>query len=1041
MSAAARRARRSLPQVTTLLFGLFSIWPLLQARTTCSDDGVFHMHKALGLEAAIQLGHWFPRWSPHMAHGFGYPLYNFYAPLGSYMLAGLHALGFIYPLALHIALALCILLAGLAVFALVRDWWGPWAGLAAAVVYQTSPYLAFNILFRGALAETLALVWLPLILWTLDRALRRESLRWGALATLCFAALIYTHNASALLATPLIAGYAAFISGEQRRRQLLARAAAIMLAGLALSAHFWMPALAERGLVQTEQLLVPPVFTYYTNFLTSAELLAPPVATQPRLINPSPPKALGAIAAGMALLGTATVTLRPARADTRRPKRGAARPLFFFGALLLYGALTLPLTRTLWDALPLLPFVQFPWRMLGVATLCAATLAGAAVRWLASSNRSWVAAAVIATVATLGHLSWWYPRYCAEFAEATIGTMLEYEYNTFTVGTSAKGEFLPKTVRYLPQENTLAEALQAGDTPERLHGLPAGATLDILDPDPLDFRATLRTPEAFSAAYQMFYYLGWRVSVDGQPRPLEVAAGTGLIKFEVPAGEHELRVYFGVTPLRALASSIAVAALLATIAALLAASPRPAACAWRHARAPALLLALPLALLAAKLLLIDRSDNAFQRTSIEAASLGTPLAVSLDNGLDTLAYSVRPDPVPSGGTFEVVLYLTPRSTPQRDYRPLFRLQSVDNLIWNINPHETVPPRWHREPPRTQYWPVEEYAQFARQYQLLPGTPPGEYRLYGTFFDYATLETSKAVTPEGVPQTDRIDLGTVKVVRPPTPASAAALEMQIETGTRLTPEITLLGGSADRRQAGPGGLMTVTLFFHAQTAPSSDEHITLALGGTDFALRLDPTPGFPTSQWRTGDVWRGQHLLRLPADLPDGEHSWTVRASSEGSAITYLVKLRVTAPERIFEPPKVIHPVRLAFGNDILLSGYDWSQPQAHPGEVLEIRLLWHALATPTEDVSVFVHLESLAGELVTQHDGVPLNWTRPSAGWVAGEYVDDPHAFTIPVDAQPGAYRLHAGLVDRVTGERLPITGAGEHTDSRALLGLLTVIP
>ena len=211
-----------------------------------------------------------------MAHGFGYPLYNFYAPLGSYILAGLHALGFIYPLALHIAFAMCILLSGIAVFTLVRDWWGPAAGLAAAVVYQTSPYMAFNVLFRGALAETLALVWLPLILWTMDRALRRVSLRWGALAALCFAALVYTHNASALLSAPLILGYAVFVSCEQRRRQLLGRAAAIMLAGLALSAHFWLPALAERDLVKTDQLLVPPVFTYYTNFLTGAELMAPP---------------------------------------------------------------------------------------------------------------------------------------------------------------------------------------------------------------------------------------------------------------------------------------------------------------------------------------------------------------------------------------------------------------------------------------------------------------------------------------------------------------------------------------------------------------------------------------------------------------------------------------------------------------------------------------------------------------------------------------------------------------------------------------------
>ncbi len=1038
MSGTARRAQRSLPQITVLLFGLLSIWPLLQARTTCSDDGVFHIHKALGLEAAFQLGHWFPRWSPHMAHGFGYPLYNFYAPLGSYILAGLHALGFIYPLALHIAFVLCILLAGLAMFALVRDWWGPWAGLAAAVVYQTSPYLAFNVLFRGALAETLALVWLPLILWTLDRALRRESLRWGALAALCFAALIYTHNASALLAAPLIAGYAAFISGERRRWQLLARAAAIMLAGLALSAHFWLPALAERDLVQIEQLLVPPVFTYDTNFLTGAELLAPPVATQPRLINPSPPKALGAIAAGLALLGAATVTLRPARADTRRLSAGAARPLFFFATLLLYGALTLPPTLPLWDALPLLPFVQFPWRMLGVATLCAATLAGAAVRWPERSNRALLGAAIIAVVAALGHLSWWYPRYCSEFAEATIGTTLEYEYNTFTVGTSAKGEFLPKTVRYLPQDNSLAEALQAGETPKRLRGLPTGATVDILDPDPLDFRATLRTPETFSATYQMFYYLGWRVSVDGQPHPLEVAAGTGLMNFDVPAGEHELRVYFSVTPLRALASGIGVAALLATIIALLAAPPRPAARAWRHPHTPALLLALPLGLLAAKLLLIEPSDNAFQRTSVDAASLGTPLAVSFDNSLDTLAYSIRPDPVPSGGTFEVVLYLTPRSTPRRDYRPLFRLQSADNLIWNLNPHETVPPRWHREPPRTQYWPVGEYGQFARQYKLLPGTPPGEYRLYATMFDADTLQPMRTIAAADQPATEHIGLGALTVSRPAAPASAAALHMQPPSGERLSPAITLLGSSIDRPEAAPGEQLLLTLFFQADARPHGKESITLTLEDTGFSVEAEPTPGFPTSQWQPGDVWRGQHILRLPADLPDGEYRWQVAMTAGPAA--HMAKVRIIAPVRRFESPPVARSTSVAFGERIELAAISEVPLQAQLGEALEVLLVWKALATPSQALSAFVHLEDPSGQLVGQHDGVPANWTRPTPGWLPGEYVLDAHQLSIPVDARPGTYRLYVGMAERDSGRRLPVS-ALDASDDRVLLGQLEVAP
>ena len=75
--------RKLIPPLTVILFAAISITPLLHQRMTCSDDGAFSVHKALGLELAIQMGDWFPRWSPHMAHGFalaqhGYPAEDIY---------------------------------------------------------------------------------------------------------------------------------------------------------------------------------------------------------------------------------------------------------------------------------------------------------------------------------------------------------------------------------------------------------------------------------------------------------------------------------------------------------------------------------------------------------------------------------------------------------------------------------------------------------------------------------------------------------------------------------------------------------------------------------------------------------------------------------------------------------------------------------------------------------------------------------------------------------------------------------------------------
>ena len=120
---------------------LAALTALARAEMTCSNDGVFHIHKAVALEAALRLGDWYPRWEPHMAHGYGYPLFNFYAPLGSYLLVALHQLGLIYPLALNLALAMCVLAAGLGAFAAAREWYGTWAGVAAGVARQPRPGL------------------------------------------------------------------------------------------------------------------------------------------------------------------------------------------------------------------------------------------------------------------------------------------------------------------------------------------------------------------------------------------------------------------------------------------------------------------------------------------------------------------------------------------------------------------------------------------------------------------------------------------------------------------------------------------------------------------------------------------------------------------------------------------------------------------------------------------------------------------------------------------------------------------------------------
>ena len=1037
--------RPKLAALTVALFLALPLTALARAEMTCSNDGVFHIHKAVALEAALRLGDWYPRWEPHMAHGYGYPLFNFYAPLGSYLLVALHQLGLIYPLALNLALAMCVLAAGLGAFAAAREWYGTWAGVAAGVVYGSAPYLAFNVLLRGALAEALALVWPPLIMLCMERALRRSSRRWAVLCALCVAALVCSHNVTALTAMPLVLAVTALRAWQIGGRRAASIAALGIAGGLLLSAFFWIPALLERGSIQTDQLLVPPIFTYYTNYLTLGELLALPAPTYYKLVNPSPAKAVGALAAGVALLGSLTALRLPALSGEVRaqPKQLAALTGVLALAFATYCIFTLGISRAAWDRIPLLPFVQFPWRMLGAASLCAALLAGALTA--RTGARAPVAAGIIAVAALLGNLSWWYPRYCGNFTEASVASMLEYEYATYTVGTSAKGEFLPALVRELPADNSIANALMHGEDPQRLAGLPAGATTAVQDSNPLNYQARINTPIAFELIYKMFYFAGWRAEVDGQPVALRAAAPDGLARLAVPAGAHSVRIFFGSTPLRTAATAISVLSLLAlSIIWLRHAAPKviiesaASITANASAQRPAsALLLVAAALLVLKPTVIDRTDNFLHRADPPLARLGLPIAAELDNGLKLLAYRLMPDRIQSGASFDVELTLAITAPIRSEFRPQFTVEDAAGINWTLNPKETMVPRWHQEPPPTMYWPVGETAQFVRQYMLLAGTPPGNYRVYASIFDVSTLQPARVLAPAMAGNKGRFEIATLTVARPAAPPDVTGESGLLPSPATLAAGLKLLAFVPDRSSAMPGEQMAVGLLWKSDQPLAADVPISISLAGTELAFTTQPTPGFPTSAWLPGDVWRGRYLVRLPANIPAGAHAWQV--SSNGAAITLPDTLRIELPERRYEPTATANQTALQFGTDVELAGFTLQPAQPAAGSQLQLQLEWRALKTPPAELAVFVHVVAPDGTIIAQHDAVPANWARPTTGWLPGEYVSDTHALQLPASAS-GSYQVLVGLVDRATEQRLPVTG-GTADAERALLTTITIQP
>jgi hypothetical protein len=955
-----------------------ALLPLLTNQFTCGYDNSFHLWRAVQLEHLLRQGVLYPRWAADMARGFGYPLFEFAAPLSSYLVVGLKTVGLGWAQALNGAFVLGILASALCMYLLVRDWWGQAAGLVAAVAYTLAPYHAYDVFNRGGLAEASAWCWPPLILWALSRG-ARSGFVVTALGT---AALVLTHNGFALIFMPLLLAYA-LLQGRLHGRRALRLALAGLGLGLGLCAFFWLPALGELGYVHSDRLTDVWVFQYQHNFLPLEHLFAPPRVTDPSLLNDWPPRGLGLVPALIALL--------PLLGWRWLDRASRWRVGLFFASLALFCLMALPVSRPLWDHLPLLPYVQFPWRFMGPAALCAAILAGAVIHALrpgthndalagsadpaaerdlaacpacperrqrepvegipweqnTKPRRAALVSAVLVSLLFIANQGWFFPDHCSPPDNPTIAGMLGWELATDTLGTTAGGEYLPRWVKSVPGKTegapSLTAAYAAGEPITRLPAadLPDGAQILQADYRPLDATIELQTPVPFQANYLAFYYPGWQVQVDGQSVPITPSALYGLITFNVPAGQHTLHLHFGRTPLRTAALLLSLASLITILITLALRRPlvrlaHDAVAKFPNSQIPKfptpLLAYFPIFLLA--YFLIAQEHTPLRRARLVDGQLrGVDQSYNIDFGGRWLLLGHDRLPEQVDDTLQVRLYWRALDAQGRDYAASLALVDEQGQRWTQIGMRS--PRWHREPPPVYAWPADRYAQTAYLADLLPGAPPGEYRLILTAFDKNAPQTPlTAHAPDGSALGPSLELGTVRLERPSQAPNPDDVPMQTRLGANLGP-LTLAGFNLDRAEAAPGDPALITLFWSV-TEDTPDLRARLALADEDeaeaMAWELPPVrDDWPTTLWEAGDFWRGQHLLRLPASLESGDYVWQLSLDAEGviAETVDLGQLRINAPERLWQAPPIQLPLDAELGQQATLLGANLTPPPPH----------------------------------------------------------------------------------------------------------------
>lgn len=1036
-------SHRTLAQAAVLLAVCAAAWPLLSdgglLNTRGGGDSPFLLQRLHQLVTALRDGHFPVRWMPDANYGSGYPFYNYYAPLSIYVAALFRLLGFGYVHAIQLAQGVGFLIAAWAVFRLATRWLAnEWAGLLAAVAYSVAPFHMVNVYVRGdSLAEFWAMALYPVVLLAADELTAAEgnqvkNVIWLAAS---YGALILSHNISALIFTPFLLLYLLLRAGWSDRGIVHAlRAPFLALAlGLALSAWFWLPALAESGLVQLGP--VTSGYFHFSNHFWGVDLVQPSLFFDYDVSgrNAFRMGLVQSMAIFLGLIALLRHALRPGGATGSR--RVSTVPLIFTsGALFVATFMITPLSRPLWETLPLLPFTQFPWRFLSVQALAGAIFTGAlALPPLRDAFRIGLTliAAIVLVVTALGRLHTDHLTLAED--DVTAERLAQYEWFTGNIGTTVSAEYLPRSVQPRPYTSAWIEEgerdrvqVLAGEARARLTRRQTAAQMWTVTAG--EQGATLVLPTV--------YWPGWSATVDGEETTGRPAPGSGLITVDVPAGEHTLTLTLRRTPVR-LATELLSLAALALTGLLLVWGERKKGDERRRPSARFLsrdlwFFLVPTVLLALFLGLRPAPNAAPGSLNWDFAQMGylhpAPGGVPFEKGFHLEEYAYEKEEVSPGETLTVRLKWSGATVGG----PTAVLELVTPAVHRF---EDAPPLVAHAQPL-----VGENVTFALD---IPADAPA-----GLYTPRLTVEGARPLLPSGQTR-GALFLRPLRIVRAPGEEEVTDVERPLMARAEqvaFSGQPPAIGEGAGLFNCAEDERATARLLLHLswRTATPLSSNYTASLRLTDVAglelAQCDVQPGYgyqPSSLWPAGAWVHDLLALPLPERLPpDAPYALVVRLYDEQGQTVLTRRLgdvdwegetlafRPTQPT--YSLPEDIAAVAASFGGITALRGYRLERKSGS----LALTLYWEALAAGQRDYVRFVHLVNPeTGQIVERDDGttvqvdaMPRNGSYPTSQWTAGEIVEDPVTLALEGVAA-GTYRLAVGFYpEQDPNTRLPAT-------------------
>lgn len=537
------------------LVGLFLtlglLWPLFWAPYFSHHDDV-QVIRLYEMDKCIKDGQIPCRWVPDLGGLYGYPIFNYYAPLPYYFGELIYLISLNLIFSSKVMFAVSFLGSFVFMYLLARKYWGELGGSLSAIFYSFAPYHALDFYIRGAMGEMWGLMFFPAILWTQTRLADSISLGNLILLGIFIAGLALSHNLSLMIFLPIILLSTIILFFKKKKGKFLLFSFFSFILGVLLSAFYLLPMILEKNLVHVDTTTYG-YFGYTEHYKGFRELFIDRDwgwGSSIREVPNAEEEKISFQIGWIHILGWG-LSLFAARALWKKNREFSLIIIVSSVVLFLAVFMIHPKSIFIWQILKPLKYLQFPWRIMMIVVFFISFVAGSSALILSEKRKNlfWL---ILIGLVVLANFSYFRPE---KFIYVSDSELLKGENWDKQIKRSIF-DYLPIFAKEPPAElatkryEILTGVVKISDFKEGTNWFNFKADVDL--------HAIIRMSQ--------YYFPDWKIFVDRKEINFQYKDNTlGLMTIILAPGDHFVEARLYDTPVRVISNLVSLVSVIFAI--------------------------------------------------------------------------------------------------------------------------------------------------------------------------------------------------------------------------------------------------------------------------------------------------------------------------------------------------------------------------------------------------------------------------------------------------------------------------------------------